>query len=228
MREKRWMWVQEGKMTEDQSGASTIDWAVRHRWWPRLNSIAEAAQVLDHDRVQGRSQETGNTQNAVKHCHSGVNYENTAFCFQTISHPLNANNKDGAFKIVFKSWILKLRRAAPVFSLRLFSCCFNSDAATWSTRGLLAITHRCLRHPVLSTALLWLQRPNSLFFFFPCPQIQSLKTIQANNRWDADGRSILSLMRKILTTAELHSSFPVKKKKSFFLWSSERKGRIQS
>lgn len=69
------------------------------------------------------------------------------FYFQSISHPLNANN-------VFESWILKLRRAAPVFSLTLFSCCFNSDAATWSARGLLAITHRCLRHPVLSTALL--------------------------------------------------------------------------
>lgn len=230
MREKRWMWVQEGKMTEDQSGASTIDWAVRHRWRPRLNSIAEAAQVLDHDRVQGRSQETGNTQNAVKHCHSGVNYENMAFCFQTIFHPLNANNKDGAFKIVFKSWILKLRRAAPVFSLRLFSCCFNSDAATWSTRGLLTITHRCLRHPVLSTALLWLQRPNSLFFFFfPISTDPVIKNDSGKQQMGRRWEKYFIINEENINYSRTSFVVPREEKKNnFFLWSSERKVRIQS
>lgn len=81
---------------------------------------------------------------------------------------------------------------------------------------------------ILSCQQLYFDYNGQIHFFFSFFSMSTdpvIKTIQANNRWDADGRSILSLMRKILTTAGLHSSFSVKKKKSFFFVQQWEEGK---
>lgn len=135
----------------------------------QVNAIAEAAHALHHDRVQGWSQETGNTQNKVEHCHSGANYD--TMTIQSTSQHLNGNDEDGAFKIVFKSWKMKLRRVA--------GNSFLSDCFPATRVG----AHTAVRpSPTTASAILSCQQ-----LYFDCNgQIQfffSLSHVHGSSHW---------------------------------------------